>query len=89
MGRILFWVILAVVIYAAFVFARKSRSARIAREERGGARESKFPAPMIECPECGTYFPEDEAVLGDGKAYCSERCRKKARARKERQNGNA
>ena len=36
---------------------------------------------MIECPECGAYFPEDEAVLGDGKAYCSERCRKKARAR--------
>ena len=37
---------------------------------------------MIECPECGAYFPEDEAVLGDGKAYCSERCRKKARAHK-------
>ena len=34
------------------------------------------------CPQCGTHFPEDEAVLGDGVAYCSERCRKAARTGK-------
>lgn len=81
MGRILFWVILAVVVFAAISFARSRRSPQ-SDGEVGKSRKSGFPAPMIECPECGTYFPENEAVLGDGKAYCSERCRKKARSRK-------
>ena len=80
MGRILFWVILIVAIYAAFVFARSRRSKEGVHKQVGG-KKSKFPTAMIECPECGAYFPEDEAVLGDGKAYCSERCRKKARSK--------
>lgn len=79
MGRILFWVVLAVVLYVAFAFARGRRSSRVNDKRRADGR-SRQPAAMIECPQCGTYFPEDEAVLGDGKAYCSERCRKKARA---------
>lgn len=81
MGRILFWVILIVAIYAAFVFARSRRTKGDLHKQVDG-KKSKFPTAMIECPECGAYFPEDEAVLGDGKAYCSERCRKKARAHK-------
>lgn len=82
MGRILFWVVLAVALYVAFAFARSRRSTRVGHDQKGKKAKNKFPTAMIECPECGAYFPEDEAVLGDGKAYCSERCRKKARARK-------
>lgn len=82
MGRILFWVILAVVLYVAFAFARGRRSSRVGNSKQQDGKKSRFMSAMIECPECGAYFPEEEAVLGDGKAYCSERCRKKARARK-------
>ncbi len=81
MSRIVFWVLLAAAIYLAIVFAR---SRRISGEKKKISRKSdpRAPVAMIECPQCGTHFPEDEAVLGDGVAYCSERCRKAARAGK-------
>ena len=70
MGRILFWVILIVAIYAAFVFARSRRTKGDSHKQVDG-KKSKFPTAMIECPECGAYFPEDEAVLGDGAGIMS------------------
>ena len=83
MGRILFWVILIAAIFAAVAFARGRRNASVENQKAKSGKKSGsgFMKAMIECPECGAYFPEDEAVLEDGKAYCSERCRKKARAR--------
>ena len=82
MGRILFWVLLIAAVLAAVAYSRGRRSADVERKKAVEGKKSRLTSPMIECPECGTYFPEEEAVLGDGKAYCSERCRKKARARK-------
>ena len=81
MSRIVFWVLLAAAIYLAIVFAR---SRRTSGEKKKISRKSdpRAPVAMIECPQCGTHFPEDEAVLGDGVAYCSERCRKAARVGK-------
>ena len=29
---------------------------------------------MIECPTCGTYVSKDEAILSNGKYYCSKEC---------------
>ena len=29
---------------------------------------------MIECPTCGTYISKDEAILSNGKYYCSKEC---------------
>lgn len=83
MSRILFWVLLAVVVYVAIVFARSRRSSDEDRPvvRRSTKKDPRAPVAMIKCPECGTHFPEDEAVLGDGVAYCSERCRKAARRR--------
>ena len=70
MGRILFWVGLAVIIYAVIVIGRKRRSA----EEKALRREARREV-------CGTHFPKEEAVLGNGVAYCSEKCRGEARRR--------
>lgn len=87
MGRILFWVGLAVIIYAVIVIGRKRRSAeekalrREARREAQAAAAAQTPQPMLQCPVCGTHFPKEEAVLGNGVAYCSEKCRGEARRR--------
>lgn len=78
MSKILFFVGLIAAMYIAWTISRRSQRV----ERQGGARKKKFanePVSMIECPVCGTHFPEDEAVLGDGKRYCSEKCRNKAR----------
>lgn len=29
---------------------------------------------MIECEKCGTFVSEDEALIKDGKFYCSKNC---------------
>ena len=84
MGRILFWVGLIVVIWAVIVLGRRRREAadREARREQRraeAARKIGVPVPMKTCPVCGTHFPENEAVLGEGVAYCSEKCRGAAR----------
>ena len=60
MGRILFWMGLAVIIWAVIVLGRRRREAA-ERAMRQRARE------------------EAKAVLGNGEAYCSEKCRGAAR----------
>ena len=41
-------------------------------------RKSKKPAPkgdiMMECAKCETFVSEDEAIIKDGKFYCSKKC---------------
>lgn len=78
MGKILFFVGLMAAMYIAWTISRRSQ--RVGRQEGDRRKKSaNDPVSMIRCPVCGTHFPEDEAVLGDGKRYCSEKCRNKAR----------
>ena len=83
MGRNLFFLVLGVLIYAAIVMAR---SKRVRNEERSQVSQSRGRSTdsvaMVECPQCHTFFPKGEAVLGDGIAYCSERCRNAARGQR-------
>lgn len=32
---------------------------------------------LADCPTCGTYISKDEAILSNGKYYCSEKCLQK------------
>lgn len=82
MGRILFWLGLAALIYAAIVVARTKRKPKGPRRSAPVVQENErqySSVRMVKCPVCGTHFPEDESVLGDGVAFCSEKCRKAAR----------
>jgi len=29
---------------------------------------------MVECPTCGTFVSKDEAILSNGKYFCSQEC---------------
>ena len=79
MGRIFFFIALAVLIYLGIVLARRRRIQNVARRTRR-EQEGGQALPMIRCPVCGTHFPADEAVMGKGVRYCSEKCRDKVRA---------
>lgn len=71
MGRILFFIGLAIVGYVLMRLVRegwKSRKTKVRKEQNRTVA-------MVRCPVCGTHFPEDEAVLGAGVKYCSEACR--------------
>ncbi len=30
--------------------------------------------PMVECPKCGTFVSNKEAIIKDGKFFCSREC---------------
>ena len=81
MGRIAFWIALIALIYLAIVLARKRRVRNVSKEGSARKREEERVLPMVQCPVCGTHFPADEAVMGQGVRYCSEKCRSRARAR--------
>ena len=67
MGRILFWMGLAVIIWAVIVLGRRRREAaeramrQRAREEAKEA-QAAMPVPMKTCPVCGAHF-HDSPVL--------------------------
>lgn len=80
MGRIFFFIALAALIYLGIVLARRRRIRDVARRTRREQAAADQALPMIRCPVCGTHFPADEAVMGRGVRYCSEKCRDKVRA---------
>ncbi|MFP5461432.1 MAG: PP0621 family protein [Gammaproteobacteria bacterium] len=82
MGKILSWVLMALVGYLAWrlvgVIQRKAEAARRAQQGGTGAAESGQGAPkairderIVPCAHCGVHFPASEAVEEGGRFYCS------------------
>lgn len=82
MGKILSWVLMALVGYLAWrlvgVIQRKAELARRARQgdagaaEPGqGARKALRDERIVPCAHCGVHFPASEAVEDGGRFYCS------------------
>jgi uncharacterized protein len=87
MGKILSWVLMALVGYLAWrlvgVIQRKAEVARRARQGSEGAagsgaagagqggRKSIRDERIVPCAHCGVHFPASEAVEADGRFYCS------------------
>jgi len=63
MGRLIFFLLLALVVYLAIRYLR--RPAR-PPEAAKGAGEA-----MVHCEHCGLYLPRSEAVQAQGHNYCS------------------
>jgi uncharacterized protein len=64
MARLLFWIVLAGLVYA--VARNWSR-----RHERRARAADKPAESMIACAACGLNVPQSEARLRDGLWYCS------------------
>lgn len=74
MGKLLIWVIiiLAVMMIARIVSSRAASR----RESRGAGTPARRPGEepvesMVRCAHCGIHLPRSEAVLLDGKTWCS------------------
>ena len=44
---------------------------RLMSPARPDRRADKTPAHMVQCAQCGTYVPEQEALTHEGRFYCS------------------
>ncbi len=65
------------VIAAVYFFLIKKPAVKKRRKERADA-EAKKPGLdeeiMVECEKCGTFVSSKEAIIVDGKYYCSKSC---------------
>ena len=75
MGKILFWII---VILAALVAARiLARHSADGKRQEPAPKAPKRPATlssesMVRCAHCGIHLPRSEAILSQGKTWCSQ-----------------
>jgi uncharacterized protein len=71
MGRILFWLLIAVAAYLGYRWWRIKHSA-LSRDER----ERPQVETMVRCEVCGLNLPQSEAIGADGRWYCGEEHRR-------------
>ena len=78
MGRVLFWLLLGVVVYA--VLRSLGRAGRGAGSGVGsGAAPGRAPAPsedMVRCRVCGLNVPKSDALAAGPDWYCSDEHRR-------------
>ncbi|MEA3290163.1 MAG: PP0621 family protein [Campylobacterota bacterium] len=61
----------AVLFLVYIVFFKKNREKNIK-----DTKYDQITDTLVECPKCGTYTSKDDAILSNGKYYCSKECLK-------------
>ncbi|HEY9573441.1 MAG TPA: PP0621 family protein [Pusillimonas sp.] len=77
MGKILFWVVVIIGgLLAARVLAHYNAQDRVPNNDskrvKRRAAEKKPPESMVRCEHCGIHLPRSEAVMADGRIWCSQ-----------------
>ncbi len=73
------WIIFGVVIYIVYqIFFKKeniiSKVKRASKESAKKKEEKIESETMVECQKCGIFISSKEAIIKDGKYYCSKEC---------------
>ena len=61
--------IVGLAVYLGFVLFKKIRNAKALSDSQSDSNKK-----MIACSVCQTHVPEDEAIMQNGKIYCSKNC---------------
>lgn len=61
--------VIAVLFFVYLIFFKKDREKNIKVK-----KNEKIEDEMVECPSCKTYVSQKEAILSNGKFYCSKEC---------------
>lgn len=67
--------ILAALFIVYLIFFKKNRESEVQGNHKT-AKKDKIEDVMEECPSCGTYISKKEAILSNGRFYCSKECLK-------------
>lgn len=65
-----FLAVAAVLFLVYMIFFKKNRESKIKKTDK----YDQITDTMVECPTCSTYVSKDEAVLSNGKYFCSKEC---------------
>lgn len=63
--------IIVVLFLVYLIFFKKGREKEVGQKDKA---TEKITDEMVECPSCGTYVSQDEAILSNGKFFCSKEC---------------
>ena len=72
MGKIVFLVIIAVVIWVLFKGLGKKDSKSSERNAQKPADDSNVAERMVKCHRCGVLMPESESMMLDGNMSCHD-----------------
>lgn len=64
--------VIAVIVILFLIYIllfKKNREKEISKKNN-----EKITDEMVECPSCKTYVSQKEAILSNGKFYCSKEC---------------
>ena len=61
-----------VIFFVYIVFFKKSRVGNNSSVDKSSTDSSID--ELMECPTCKTFVSKDEAILSNGKYYCSQEC---------------
>ena len=61
----------AVIFLVYILFFKKNREANIKNKKYDEITDT-----MVECPKCKTFVSKDDAILSNGKYFCSSECLK-------------
>lgn len=61
--------VLVIIFLIYILFFKKNREKEIRRKQN-----EKIEDEMMECPSCKIYVSQKEAILSNGKFYCSKEC---------------
>jgi len=71
-----FLAFVAVLALVYLVFFKKNREKDIRDKNKSDDKYDQITDTMVECPTCGTFVSKDEAILSNGKYFCSQGCLK-------------
>ncbi len=64
------YIIAAVIIYLIYIYLFRSKRGNVVSEDD----KKSSSKTMVECNTCSVFISSDEAVIKDGKYYCSKKC---------------
>ena len=73
------WLLVIGVIAAIYYLFIKKSAPSVAQEKPkkgAGDKKSEEVDEMVECSRCGVYVEIEEAIISNGKYYCSKECLK-------------
>ena len=63
--------LLAVIFMVYIIFFKKNREQNISNK-----KNEEITDTMVECPTCKVYVSKDDAILSNGRYFCSSECLK-------------
>ncbi len=65
---------LGAIFFVIYIIFFKKSNKEVQQTRKKSKKQEPRGDVMMECNECETFVNEDEAIIKDGKFYCSKKC---------------